>query len=166
GGVGNGISLQGVWPHERLQAILRGHADLAARWQKALLQAAVMADNDKVKTGTRYDALRIIAMDGWERQGERLAKYLPKGVDEELQMGAISGLADVDSPRVAPLLLKELDHFSATNRKLALDALLRGDDRATALLDAVEGGQVKPSQLNETQVSALRSLKNPTLRER
>ena len=125
-----------------------------------------MADNNKVPTGTRYDALRMIAMAGWDSQGEHLSKYLAKGVDDELQMGAISGLSDVESPNVAPALLRGLGHFSATNRKLAIDALLRTDERTAALLDALEQQRVQPSVLNADQVKALRSSKNATLRER
>jgi putative membrane-bound dehydrogenase-like protein len=166
GGLINGISQRGVWPRERLRQIIGGDAGLAARWQKALEQAAAMADNDKVPTGTRYDALRIIPLDGWDRRGEQLAKYLKKGVHPELQMGAISGLSDVDSPRVAPLLLSGIDDYSPVNRKLALDALLRDDARIAALLDALEQSRVKASALSPGQQKALRALKNERLRER
>ena len=41
--------------------------------------------------GTRYDALRMIALDAWEKGSERLAKYLGKDAHAELQMGAVSG---------------------------------------------------------------------------
>ena len=96
GGVINGISLQGVWPQPRVLDILQADMDLANRWQTCLSQAATMADNEQVKTGTRYDALRMIAVDNWDQRREQLTKYLAKGIDAELQMGAISGLADVD----------------------------------------------------------------------
>jgi putative heme-binding domain-containing protein len=166
GGLINGISQRGLWPRERMRQIIGGDAGLAARWQKALEEAAAMADNDKVPIGTRYDALRMIALDGWDRRGEQLAKYLKKGVHPELQMGAISGLSDVDSPRVAPQLLSGMDYYSAENRKLALDALLRDDMRVAALLDALEQGHVKPSVLSPDQQKTLRSLKNEQLRVR
>jgi putative heme-binding domain-containing protein len=166
GGVINGISLTGVWPRPRLVEVLNGDADLSRRWRQALPQAAGMADDEKVKPGTRYDALRMIALDTWERRGEQLARYLARGVNPELQMGAISGLADMDAPRVPALLLAGLDHFSAGNRKLALNALLRGDARAAALLDAIEQGRVKPSVLSAEQARALRGLKNEALRKR
>ena len=46
-----------------------------------------MADNEKVPDGTRYDALRIVALDDWKRAEPRLAKYLAKTANAELQQG-------------------------------------------------------------------------------
>ncbi len=125
-----------------------------------------MADDARVPTGTRYDALRLIALAGWERGGAQLAKYLAEGTHDELTMGAVSGLSDIDSPRVAPLLLAGLDHFAPGNRKLALEALLRTDGRTAALLDALEAGKVKRGLLSEAHASALRRHDNPALRAR
>ncbi len=34
-----------------------------------------MADAEKTPTGTRYDALRIVALDDWKRAEPRLTKY-------------------------------------------------------------------------------------------
>lgn len=166
GGVINGISAVGIWPHARLSELLKENAALRQRWQKTLAAAAVMADNDKVRNGTRYDALRIVALDSWERSGPPLRRYLAKDSDAELQMGAISGLSDVDMPQVAPLLLEGLGAFPPSNRALALEALLRNEARTTALLNALEQGKVKPSILSKAQVNALRGHKNKTLRAR
>jgi putative membrane-bound dehydrogenase-like protein len=166
GGIINGLSQSGRWPRQRLNEILQGDGGLAERLQKAITQAAAMADNEKVPPGTRYDALRLIALDGWDKRGPQLAKYLAKGINAELQMGAISGLSDVDSPRVAPLLVAGLDHFNAANRKLAVEALLRTDARITALLDAIEQGRIKPTVFTPEQTKALREVKNAALRER
>jgi hypothetical protein len=149
-----------------VKGLVKGDGRLRKRWEKALEQAAPLADDPKVPTGTRYDALRMIALAGWERRGMHLVKYLAKGTHDELTMGAISGLSDVDSPRVAPLLLGGLGHFSAGNRKLALDALLRTDERAGALLDALEAGKVKRGQLSAEQVKALKGHRNEKLRAR
>jgi hypothetical protein len=134
--------------------------------QRALPLAAAMADDEKVKKGTRYDALRLIALDTWERRGEQLTRYLARGVDRELQEGAISGLADLEAPQVPAALLAGLEYYTPDNRKLALDALLRNDTRAAALLDAIEQGRVKPSLLSAEQARALRSMKNEALRKR
>jgi putative heme-binding domain-containing protein len=166
GGVINGISLAGPWPGPRLDELVKDDADLKKRWERSRDLAAVMADDTKVPTGTRYDALRMIALAGWDRRGPQLAKYLAKGTHNELTMGAISGLSDLDSPRVAALLLGGLDHFSPGNRKLAVDALLRTDDRTTALLDALQAGKVKRTELTTAQVKALRNHKNRAVRAR
>jgi putative membrane-bound dehydrogenase-like protein len=166
GGVINGVSQRGAWPRERLAELVKGDAGLKKRLERALAQASALADDEKVPAGTRYDALRMIALEGWERRGAQLAKYLKEGTKDELTMGAVSGLSDVDSPKVAPLLLANLGHFSEGNRKLAVDALLRTEARVSALLGALERGAVKKSALSEEQVKALRGHKSKALRER
>src|SRR5262249_5706313 len=128
--------------------------------------ASRMADDDKVPAGTRYDALRIIALDAWDNAKPQLTKYLAKGVHDELHMGAISGLSDVDRAEVPPLLLDALPHLSKSNRTLALDALLRTNARIGALLDAIAAGKVAPAQLSASQVRTLRELSDESLRLR
>ncbi|MGE5191852.1 MAG: PVC-type heme-binding CxxCH protein [Deltaproteobacteria bacterium] len=166
GGIINGVSQQGVWPGDRMKELLEDQPELSQRWRQTLDQAAAMADNEKTPAGTRYDALRIIPLAGWKQRGEQLAEYLLKGAHDELQMGAISGMSDIDAPAVAPLLVEGLGHFSAANRTLAIDALLRTEARTAALVEALENRQVKPADLKEKQVEVLRTLKNEKLRAR
>jgi len=142
GGVINGISQLGLWPRERLAEVLADVPEAPQRWPRALQLASVMADNEKVRTGTRYDALRMIALDGWENRGDQLVRYLADGVDDELHMGAVSGLSDVPSEQVAGVLIGRLANLSANNRKLALEALQRTEQRGVALLESVQAGHV------------------------
>src|SRR5205823_11768795 len=73
GGVINGLSLEGVWPGKRLAGLVRDNPELERRWAETLKLAHAMADAEKVPAGTRYDALRIVALDSWEAAGPRLA---------------------------------------------------------------------------------------------
>ena len=113
---------------------------------RTLELAAAMADDPKVFNGTRYDALRIIGVDTWDRRGAQLSRYLKKGkgIDDELVQGAIGGLGTMRSPHVAPAILCGIPHYNQENRGFALDALLKDPQRMSALLDAVESGRVKP----------------------
>ncbi len=166
GGVINGVSQRGVWPRPRVADLVSADINMARRWQQTLEQAAALADDAKVPTGTRYDALRIIAVDTWEWRGEQLTKYLARGTDAELQMGAISGLSDMDAPPVATRLLAGMDQFPPNNRKLAFEALLRTDARTTALIDALERRRLDPGVLTDDQKRTLRNLPNAALRAR
>jgi hypothetical protein len=125
-----------------------------------------MADDKATRTAVRYDALRLIPLRGWKASGEQLTKYLAKGTDTELQMGAVSGLVDVDDPEATAALVGALSHLTGTNRELALKGLLRGDDRANALLDAVEKGLLKKGTLGEATTKALLDSKSTKVRER
>ncbi len=99
GGIVNGISLSGARPGDRLPEILRDQKDLNARWQRVPDLAAAMAADDKVKAGTRYDALRILAVDTWKQRGAQLTKYLAAGTPAEVQQGAIAALSDMNAGR-------------------------------------------------------------------
>lgn len=166
GGFINGISRQGGWPDERLGEILRGHPDLQARWQRALNLSAAMAEDESVPVPTRFDALLMIAMEPWEERGPQLVKYLAPGTDDELQRGAILGLSDMRSPEVARVLLAGMGHYSERGRALAINALIRTEDRAAALLDAVATGTVQAASVSAEQAERLRNHENAALRAR
>jgi HEAT repeat protein len=123
GGIVNGISQRGVWPARHIDEILNSDPVLLQRWSRALDLSAAMAENEKIPPGTRYDALRMIALQGWEKGGQQLLKYLAPGTNAELQMGAVSGLADIPTPEAEAALRSALKHLEGQNRALALEAL-------------------------------------------
>jgi hypothetical protein len=166
GGVINGLSQQGVWPAERLAEILKKRDDLAARLAGAIASAAKMADDEKVHSGTRYDALRMLGVAPWKQHGHRLAGYLAAGTNDELQMGGVSGLVDVPGPEAPRALLDHLGDLSEHNRTLALDGLLRGDERRALLLDAVEAKRVSAATLGDARRKALLDEGSDALRRR
>jgi hypothetical protein len=166
GGVINGISDQGVWPAKRVAEIIGDNAGLRKRWQYALDRAAVMTDDEKVATPTRYDALRMLGVEPWEKRGEQLTRYLKPGTNEELQMGAVSGLADVDAPQATAALVAAVPTLAEGNRNLALNGLLRSESRTSALLDAIAAGKIDAGTLGAERVQKLRSHPNEPVRRR
>ncbi|MEI6324616.1 MAG: hypothetical protein WCO91_04140, partial [Gemmataceae bacterium] len=122
--------------------LLVPNPDLHRRYKRSLLLAVTMTDNDKIKTGTRYDALRMIAMEGFDKRGAQLQKYLALGTDDELVMGAVSGLSDIPNEKVAGILVGVLARLNQENRNMALGGLVRNAQRARVLLDALEAGKV------------------------
>lgn len=157
GGVINGVSLAGEFPSPAIRKIIGDDRTLRQRWDRALKLAAAMADDEQVSTGTRYDALRMIAMLGWDASQAQLQKYLERGVHDELQMGAISGMSDIEHDDVAAALLKGLGHYSEENRGLALDALLRTDARCRTLLKGIAEKKVSAKDLGPERVKKLRT---------
>nr|MBA3484950.1 HEAT repeat domain-containing protein [Pirellulales bacterium] len=147
GGVVNGVSQQGQWPRRRLVELLKNEPQLQMQWDRTLDLAVEMAGNSEVRSGTRYDALRILGAGDWQEQGRALVKYLAKDVHPELHMGAISGLSDVESPKVAEHLVAAFAHFNDQNRRIAIAALLRTEDRTKALQSAIESGAIPPDAL-------------------
>ena len=147
GGLVNGLTLSGHWPDKTLSAITKTTGDHAARWRRALEQAVVMADDPKVKTGTRYDALRLVGMLPWDLSGAQIKRYLANGVHAELQQGAVGAAGDVHAPEAAEALIAGFPHFTEGNRVFAIRALLRDASRADALLAAVADGRLSKADV-------------------
>ena len=146
GGVINGITQAGGWPKVRVEQIIADDDGLKRRWNWALEKSVGLANDAKVNHGTRYDALRIIPMLGWERSAPQLRNYLGKETHAELQMGAVSGCGDIDDPRAAAVLIEYLPGLDARNVPIAVAALKRNAERKQLLDDAVAAGQV-PAEL-------------------
>ncbi len=155
GGITNGLSQQGIWPRRRIVELIRNDPSMIDRCERMLTLSTAMADDTSVRSGTRYDALRILGADTFERSGERLKKYLADE-DAELQMGAISGLSDMEHPAAAAAILASFVHYDDASRQLAIDALLRTDDRRAMLQKAVENGDVPAAALTAKQAIQLR----------
>jgi putative membrane-bound dehydrogenase-like protein len=166
GGVVNGLSLEGAWPGRRLIELTKDHPELAKRWAEVVKQSHAMADDPAVPPGTRYDALRMVALDVWSEAKPRLAKYLAKDSHAELQMGAVSGLVDVEDSEAAMLLIGSLVDLAARNRTLAVAGLLRTPQRINALLDAVEKGTAKADWVGKEHRETLRKHPDEAVRTR
>ncbi len=155
GGIINGLSQQDVWPRQRIHELLEGDRELRQRWERLIELSAAMADDESVPSGTRYDALRILGTDRFEKSGPRLKKYLTDK-DAELQMGAISGLADMESDGAAEALIAAFPRYTDSNRQLAVAALFRTDTRRALLRRAMETGQISRDALSAEQAAKLK----------
>ena len=165
GGLINGLTLAGHWPDEVLAKILEGDQPLQAAWGHALLESSTMADDESVPKGTRYDALRMVALRDWAVAKPQLEKYLQKGIHDELQMGAVSGLSDVRDVQAAEMLIGSYGYLSEHNRKLALEGMLRDDAKSLVTLKAIENSAL-PAELKKNEmVLKLREHSNEEIRK-
>ncbi len=148
GGVINGLTLAGEWPEPRIARLIGPDARLRERWAAALQASATLADDEQVTRGTRYDALRMLALRGWDASGAQLQNYLAKGTHAELQMGAVSGCGDIDDERAARALVDALTGLDPRNVRLAVTALRRNAERKALLDEAVADGRISNELLN------------------
>jgi hypothetical protein len=165
GGIINGLTLSGVWPKQRIETLLRTNDVLRTRWFYSIYLASGMADDSKVRSGTRYDALRMLGVAPWKVSGEQLTKYLGKEVGGELQQGAVCGVADIDAAPAADTLIQYFDQFTEKNRQFALDALLRNEVRAKKLVDALGAGKIPSAELGSTREEKLSAWPNEKVRQ-
>jgi hypothetical protein len=165
GGVINALSERGLWPCERVDEILKNNKSLRERWLRAIEQSSAMADNEKVSPGTRYDALRMIAMVGWNERGKQLVGYLSHE-NAELQMGAVSGLVDVNAIEAADALIAALPKLVEHNRALAWQGLMRSKERMNQVLNAVEVGELERGAIPDDVKQRLQSAQDDEVRSR
>jgi hypothetical protein len=131
---------------------LSGYPHLRARWERTLKLAALMADQNNVKIGTRYDAFRILGAGKWEDFGEKLVNCLKSERNAELQMGVVSAMGDMEADQIAKALIASLEELANENRQLAIETLLRTPERSKVLLNAVNKGEVSRDLISEKQM--------------
>jgi hypothetical protein len=107
----------------------------------------------------------MVALDPTKANLDQLERYLTDP-SAELQMGAVSGLADVDDPAAAEHLIAALPGLTKGNQALAIDALLRTESRTDALLSLLRSGKLKATDLSDAQRTKLRQLPNESQRNR
>jgi hypothetical protein len=127
--------------------IIGDDASLKQRWKSALEQSSMLADDEKVTRGTRYDALRMIPLLGWDASGAKLRNYLKKGTHPELQSGAVSGCGDIDDIRAAEALLEAIPTLDSQNVRLSVNAMKRTTERKQLLDKAIADGRVSADVL-------------------
>jgi len=137
GAIINGLSLENLWPKAELEKLISEHPEWKPRWQLALEFAQRDAMDPRIPAGTRYDAIRILAMLPAEQAIDKAASFLDvaaldPAIGEELQMGAVSALSDIDDPRVIARVLAGYPSLSSGNQKLARQAMLRTESRKLA----------------------------------
>lgn len=155
GGVVMGLSQAGVSPRDVMASWLAEDAGRRERWARSLDLAERMADDPKVRNGTRYDALRMLAVLPFDRVGAQLTRYLSRDVDPELQMGAIGGLSDLQDARAADALVQHVAQYSERNRGIAISGLLKSDLGRSRLKAALAAGTMQEIWLTPEQRAKL-----------
>jgi putative heme-binding domain-containing protein len=84
---------------------------------------------------------------------------------QPVQLAALSTLARFTDPHVGPELTHRWDALTPRLRAEAIGVLMARPDRATALLEAIASGAIRPNVLNSTQVKFLQRYKDKTVRQ-
>ena len=136
GGLINGVTLSGRWPHEVISETIKDQRDLSERWQHSLQASKALAAANTVPSGTRYDALRMLALLPWPESKSLLTEHLTADAHPELQMGAVSGLGDVPNEQATRLLIEAFPRLQSANQQIAAAALQRTPERKKMAAEA------------------------------
>lgn len=120
-------------------------------WLDRVLKGALETASDrKRRTEERKLATELLAFVGADRPGAReiLQKLLRPDEEQEIQLAALRTIGTLDDSRLFELVVQSWRSFSPTVRSEAGEMLLANNDRVTALLEAIENGDVPPVQID------------------
>ncbi len=154
-------------------------AGMARRWgrgqgspldpqtKKSLIPAAELlpiVNNAKAPTATRSKAVALLAhaADGLPE----LVRLTDREHEQAVRVAAISALPRTSDTDAWQPLLAGLASDTPAARKAILDGLLANRERTALLLDAIEAGKVKATELEPPQVKRLTEHRDADIKER
>ena len=135
------------------------------RWQRAITLAAGKADDEAVTTGTRTTRCGCSAWNPGTAAAPTCSATSSRESHRSCSKAVSAPWATCDRrPWARPS--SPASRITAQNRAFLLDALLRDEGRASALLDAVAAGRLTPDDLGKARVEALRNHAAGAIRSR
>jgi putative membrane-bound dehydrogenase-like protein len=138
-------------------------ADSAGKLTAVFTRAATTAATAQAALAKRLAALALLDVAPFETAQPALLTSLAAGQPAELQTAAIKVLAQHPLPAVTTALITHWRGLTPPARDAALAALIAREDRATALLQAIQAGAIKPTDIPAAQVQALAHHKSAKL---
>ena len=134
---------------------------------KSLIPAAPLlsiAHNPKAAASLRAQAVALLAysVDGTPE----LVRLVDRSQEQAVRLAAIGALAKVPANDAWQPLLDGFGSDTPAARRVILDGLLTRPDRTRLLVDAIEAGRMKPSELDPLQAKRLTESRDREIKER
>jgi len=157
-----------LWLRALGEGLRRAHttitvADAARKLTAVFTRAATTAATGQAALADRIAALALLDVAPFETAQPALLASLAAGQPAELQTAAIKVLAQHPLPAITTALVTHWRDLTPPAREAALAALIAREDRATALLHAIQAGTIKPTDIPAAQVQALAHHKSAPL---
>ncbi len=143
----------------------RGSLD-THRLRPVLDRAAIVAADLTAPETARVQGIELLGLTDFTRSGDRLASLLDQGQPQAVQLAAVRTLNRFPDPAVGRLLAERWTQLTPRVRAAVLPVLLARPERAHRLLDQVEAGRVRRTELDSTQLDFLMNHRDPELRRR
>lgn len=155
------------WGDSAPQALARlqlDRAPLDGVWSSWLADARRDALDAGAAPNHRQAAIELLRLDDADETRATLAECLRPAAPTEVQQAALTALAADE--RGVPHVIEAWTRLSPPLRRVAVDALLARSAGVTALLDAVQAGQIEPGQLAVDHAQRLLAHPDEALRRR
>ena len=147
-----------------------GLVDPQGRIQGFFDQALQMATDGTVVEHVRIAALRLLGVSSYATAdpGDALQLLLGAGAGESdaIQVATIDTLGRYQNPAIPTSLIARWPELIQVVRAQIVTALLSRTDRVGAVLQALEDGRIKPTELSPTQVDFLLNYREPGISQR
>ncbi len=120
----------------------------------------------KLGSRERAVAIRTLGLSSFESESERLSRLLDHHEPQEVQLASLVALSRFGAPEVATEILRAWSSYSPAVRAQATEVLFARPERLMPMFDAIEGGRVRPSDLEPSRIKLLRSHPDAKVRER
>lgn len=130
-------------------------ADTGKRLAAVFARAGTTAADGKAAVPARLEAIELLGVASLGQAREALLACLAPGQPEAVQVAAVRTLAQHANAEVTAGLLRNFAGYAPKAKEAALAALVSREDRALALLKAVQAGTVKAGELSASQVQSL-----------
>jgi putative membrane-bound dehydrogenase-like protein len=149
-----------------LRDVLRAHAGGSQLLNELLPDARQTVNDPQADLALRASAARMLGLGSLAEEGAILATLLDARQPQEVQRAALEALAGMTEPQVVDVLLSAWPTLSPSMRSLAGEVLFGRRERLTALLDAVERGRIKSTELDPARIAMLLKHRDPAVRSR
>jgi len=142
--------------HALGQGLQRARASLATeRLAWVLARAGELAVDRSQGEAIRVQAIELLGLQGFAATGERLLALVRQDEVSGVQLAVLRTLGSYSDPEVGRALIAAWPGLSPRLREEAVRVLLGRPDRAMKLLEAVEQGAVRKTDLSSVQLDFL-----------
>ncbi|MDW8309357.1 MAG: c-type cytochrome [Verrucomicrobiales bacterium] len=131
----------------------------------ALHEAMATARSAGAPETARAAAAQLLAHARYAEAAPVLLELLDQNQPQAVQLAALMALGRFTDAQLGPELVRRLNALSPRPRVSAVELLLARADRARALLEGVQSGEIRPTLLDATQVKLLREHRDRGVRD-
>jgi len=130
-----------------------------------LASAAETAADSNAAAGSRVAALRLLALEKFDRAQPALRECLSASESAVVSAAVASASAHSD-PGVAALILEDYSSRSPSIRREIQTAIFRSELRIKVLLDEIDAGRIPATELDQTRMQQLAAVKGADVKDR
>ena len=136
------------------------------RLQLLITHLQKIAAEPKTVPPQRLAAIRTLPFGEGTEMINSLLEVALTGSDLPIRLAAIEALGPVNDPMIGPKVMAAYDAQTPQLRRAMLDLMLAQESRATLLVDSIEKGSIKLSEIDPTRQARLTKHRNKELSAR